>query len=61
MPEKRFTKFPALSTDLRVGNSLSASETDDRLFFKPNTEKIVVFITILLLFPLFLALYNGQL
>ena len=29
MPETKFTKFPALSVDLRVGISRSASETDD--------------------------------
>ena len=29
MPETRFTKFPALSVDPRVGISRSASETDD--------------------------------
>ena len=29
MPERRFTEFPALSVDLRVGISRSASETDD--------------------------------
>ena len=28
MPETRFTKFPALSIDQRVGISLSASEID---------------------------------
>ena len=29
MPETRFTEFPALSADPRVGISRSASETDD--------------------------------
>ena len=29
MPETRFTEFPALSVDRRIGISLSASETDD--------------------------------
>ena len=29
MPETRFTEFPALSVDPRVGISRSASETDD--------------------------------
>ena len=29
MPETRFTKFPALSVDPKVGIALSASETDD--------------------------------
>ena len=33
MPEMRFTEFPELSADPRVGISQSASETDDRLFF----------------------------
>ena len=35
MPETRFSEFPALSVDSRVGISLSASETDDWLFFLP--------------------------
>ena len=38
MQETRFTKLPALSIDLRVGISRSASETDDRLFFLPIIE-----------------------
>ena len=29
MPETRFTMFPAISVNLRVGMSRSASETDD--------------------------------
>ena len=29
MPETRFTEFPALSVDQRVGTSRSASKTDD--------------------------------
>ena len=32
-PEARFTEFPALSVDPRVGISRSASETDDYFFF----------------------------
>ena len=35
MPETRFTEFPALSVDLRVGISRSASETDDLLLSLP--------------------------
>ena len=35
MPETRFTEFPALSVDPRVGISLSASECDVSLFFIP--------------------------
>ena len=33
MPQTRFTEFPALSVDPRVGISRSASETDDWSFF----------------------------
>ena len=40
MPETRFTEFPALSVDPRVGISRSASETDVGLFFLPMTLKI---------------------
>ena len=40
-PETRFTEFPALSINLRVGISRSASETDDRLFFLHITGKIM--------------------
>ena len=35
MPETRFTEFPALSVDPRVGISWSASGTDGWLFFLP--------------------------
>ena len=42
LPEVRFTEFPALSIDLRVGISLSASEMDDLLFFLPIIGKIEV-------------------
>ena len=38
MPEARFTKFPALPVDPRVGISWSASGIDDRLFFLPIIE-----------------------
>ena len=38
MPETRFTEFTAISVDPRVGISLSASETEERLFFLPNIE-----------------------
>ena len=41
MPETRFTEFPALSVNPRVGISRSASETDVRLFFLPMTLTIV--------------------
>ena len=40
MPETRFTEFPALSVDPRVGISWSASATDVSLFFLPMTLKI---------------------
>ena len=40
MPETRFTEFPALSFDPRVGISRSASETDVWLAFLPMTLKI---------------------
>ena len=39
MPETRFTEFPALSVDSKIGISRSASETDDLLFFLPIIEK----------------------
>ena len=35
MPETRFTEFPALPVDPRVGVSRSASETDELFFFFP--------------------------
>ena len=35
MPETRFTSFPALYVDPKVGISQSALETDDWLFFLP--------------------------
>ena len=38
MPGTRFTSFPALSVDPRVGLSRSASETNDRLFCLPIIE-----------------------
>ena len=44
MPETRFTEFPALSVDPRVGISRSASETDVRLFFLPMTLKVLFII-----------------
>ena len=39
MPKTRFTEFPTLSVDPRVGISRSASETDDSLFFYLFSEK----------------------
>ena len=42
MPETKFTLFPALSVDPRVGISRSASKTDDLFFFLPFTGKIKV-------------------
>ena len=33
MPETRFTEFPALSVDPKIGISRSASDTGGRLFF----------------------------
>ena len=44
MLETRFTEFPALSVDPRVGISRSASETDVRLFFLPMTLKVLFII-----------------
>ena len=41
LPETKFTKFPALSIDPRVGISRSASERDVGLFFLPMTLKII--------------------
>ena len=32
MPETRYTEFPALSVEPRVGISRSVSETDDRFY-----------------------------
>ena len=43
MPETRFTEFPALSVDPRVGVSRSTSETDVSLFFLPMTLKSVFY------------------
>ena len=40
MPETRFTEFPAVSVDPRVGISWSASVADDWLFFLPIIGKI---------------------
>ena len=39
MPEMRFTEFPVLSVDPRVGIFWSVLETDDGLFFLPITGK----------------------
>ena len=50
MPETKFTEFPALSVDPRVGIFRYASETDDCLFFLPNSLKFLQFM-----------LYVGQL
>ena len=55
MPETRFTEFPALSVDPRVGISWSSSETDVWLFFLPITEKIEALKGIFTL-----MLYDGQ-
>ena len=49
MLETRFTKFPALSIDLRVGISRSASETNVWLFFLPMTLKIINYHSLMLL------------
>ena len=38
MLETRFTEFPALSVDPRVGISLSTSDPDDWLFLLPIIE-----------------------
>ena len=54
MPEMRFTEFPALSVDQGVGNSRSASETDNCFFFltplKNRSFKRNIYLT----------LYDGQ-
>ena len=42
-PETRFTSFPALSVDPRVGICRSASESDVRLFFLPMTLKNIIY------------------
>ena len=42
MPETRFTEFPALTVDPRVGISWSASKTDGCLFFLPIIGKVEV-------------------
>ena len=57
MLETKSTEFPALSVDPRVRISLSASETDDRLFFLPNIEQKHIISLKLLQFTLF----DGQL
>ena len=36
MPKTRFTEYPALSVDARVGISLSTSETDDGFYLLTN-------------------------
>ena len=54
MPYTRFTEFPALSGDPRVGISLGASETDVWLFFLPMTFKIAIYYSS---FLSFLTLY----
>ena len=62
MPETRFTSFPALSVNSRVGISLSASEANDWLFFLPIIGKNVVFydnISMISFNVLLLMLYNG--
>ena len=58
MPETRSTEFPALNIDLRVEISRSASD------FLPVIGKIVLIITIFLLFLLYflqLTLYDDHL
>ena len=52
-PETRFTEFPALSVDPRVGISRSASETNVRLFFLYMTLKIIKYHPSFLLFMTF--------
>ena len=53
MPETRFTEFPALSVDPKVGISLSASEINELLFFLPMTIKIFKSHSLFLLFMTF--------
>ena len=43
MSETRFTKFPALSVDPRIGISRSASKTNVSLFVLPMTLKIIIY------------------
>ena len=43
MQEMRFTKFPALSVDLRVGISRTASEIHVSLFFLLMTSEIIIY------------------
>ena len=56
LSERRFTEFPALSINPRVGISWSASETYDYLFFLPITGKVKAFKRIFIV-----TLYDGQL
>ena len=44
MPETRFTEFPALSVDPRVGISRSASETDVLLYFTYDINNHLSFV-----------------
>ena len=58
----RFTAFPALSVDPRVGISRSASKTDVRFFFLPMTLKITIyypsFLSFLTFFTTFFELHS---
>ena len=58
MSETRFTGFPALSVDLRVGISRSASETDVSLFFLPMTIKIIKYHSLFISFLTFTDLFR---
>ena len=47
MPETKFTEFPALSVNMRVGIYRSASETADQFFFHKNINYNVSFLIFL--------------
>ena len=56
MPETRFTEFPALSVDPRVGISRSAMETNVLLFFLPVIlESVICYPSFLSLSTLYVA------
>ena len=56
MPETRFTSFPAISVDPRVGISLFALKTIDGLSFLPITLKFIIYHSPFLLFlPVYVA------
>ena len=54
LQETRFTEFPALSVDPRVGISRSATDTDEGVFSYLLLKKNMVFITLIIFFNLVL-------